>query len=56
MVRIAVAGEKALQPDQVRRIRRSNQHRAADASLDQGDAAQDQGPHDAFAEIGFRDQ
>ncbi len=56
MVRITVAGKEALQPDQAGRLRRSDQHRAADAALDQADAAQDQGPHDAFAEIGLRDQ
>ena len=38
------------------RIRRADQHRAADAALDQADPAQDQRAHDALAEIGFRDQ
>ena len=56
MMRIAVAGEKSLQPDNADRIRRPDQHRAADAALDQADPAQDQRAHDALAEIGFGDQ
>ena len=56
MVRIAVAGEESLQPDHAARIRRADQHRAADAALDQADPAQDQRAHDALAEIGFLDQ
>ena len=35
---------------------RADQHRPADAALDQADAAQDQRAHDALAEIGFGDQ
>ena len=56
MVRIAVAGEKALQADDAARIRRPDQHRTAGAALDQADAAQDQRAHDALAEIGLGDQ
>ena len=33
-----------------------DQHRAADAALDQADPAQDQRAHDALAEFGFRNQ
>ena len=35
---------------------RTDQHRTADAALDQADPAQDQRAHDALAEIGFGDQ
>ena len=56
MMRIAVAGEKSLQANDAARIRRADQHRAAGAALDQADPAQDQGAHDALAEIGFRHQ
>ena len=38
------------------RIRRPDQHRAADAALDHADPAQDQRAHDALAEIGFGNQ
>jgi hypothetical protein len=56
MMRIAVAGEKSQQANHVARIRGADQHRAADAALDQADPAQDQRAHDAFAEIGFGNQ
>ncbi len=52
----AIAGEKALQPNDAAAIRRPDQHRAADAALDQADPAQDQSAHDALAEIGLRHQ
>ncbi len=35
---------------------RADQHRAADAALDQADPAQDQRAHDALAELGLGDQ
>src|SRR5487761_1899685 len=56
MMRIAVAGEKSLQPNNAGRMRRPDQHRSAGAALDQIDAAQDQRAHDALAEISFGDQ
>ena len=56
MMRIAVAGEKSLQANDADGIRRADQHGAADAALNQSHPAQDQRAHDAFAEIGFRDQ
>ena len=55
-MRIAVAGEKALQADDAARIRGPDQHRTAGAALDQADPAQDQRAHDALAEIGFGHQ
>ena len=56
MVRLAVARQEILQPRRVAERSRADQHRAADAALDQVDPAQDQRAHDALAEFGFRDQ
>ena len=56
MMRIAVAGEKALKPDHVRGARRADQHGAGRAALEQGHPPKDERPHDALAEIGFGDQ
>ncbi len=56
MMRKAVAGEKSLQANDAAGIRGADQHRAADAALDQAHPAQDQRAHDALAEIGFGDQ
>ena len=56
MVGIAVAGEKALQPDHVGRVRRPDQDHAATPPCNQSDPAKDQRAHDALAEIGFGDQ
>ena len=55
-MRKTVAAEKILQARHACRIRRPDQHRSADAALNQTDAAQDQRAHDALAEIGFRHQ
>ena len=56
VMRITVAGEKSLQANDAARTRWADQHRAADAALDQAHPAQDQCAHDALAEIGFGDQ
>ncbi|MHC2773059.1 hypothetical protein ACVIM7_002526 [Bradyrhizobium liaoningense] len=56
MMRLAVAGEEPLQPHHAGGVRRSDQHGAAGAALDQIDPAQDQRPHDALAELGLGDQ
>ena len=56
MVRMAVAGEKILQPHHAAECGRTDQHRAAGAALDQADPAQDQRAHDALAELGLGDQ
>src|SRR5260370_23820876 len=56
MMRKTVAGEKSLEANDSTGIRSPDQHRAADAALDQVDPAQDQRAHDALAEIGFGDQ
>lgn len=55
VMRMSVAAQEHLQAQQVRRIGAADQHRAAGAGFDQGDAAQDQRPNDALAEIRFRD-
>ncbi len=47
--RIAIAAEKALQADKIRRARNPHQHRAGAALIDQPDAAEDEGPHDDLA-------
>ena len=55
-MRLPVAAQEGLQPDDVGDVRRADQHRAAGAGLDQADAAQDQRAHDALAELGLGDQ
>ena len=55
-MRLAVARQEVLQPRRVAEGGRADQHRPADAALDQADPAQDQRPHDALAKFGFRDQ
>ena len=56
MMRIAVPGEKALNPDHVRGVRRADQHGAGGAAFEQGHASKNERPHDALAEVGFGDQ
>ena len=56
MMWTAVAGQKSSQANHAAGIRRADQHRTAGAGLEQIDPAQDQRPHDALAEIGFRHQ
>ena len=52
-MRLAVAGEEALQPQHVGAAGVSDDDRAARAALQQPDAAQDQRAHDALAELGL---
>ena len=56
MIGMAVALQKILQPRHFAERVGADQHRAADAALDQVDPAQDQRAHDALAEIGFGHQ
>ena len=51
---MAVAPEEAFEPQQIVKARRRDDH-GTGAGFDQADPAQDQRPHDALAEIGFRD-
>ncbi len=53
-VRIAVSREEALETDEVGRCWTADQDRSG-ARFDQADAAQDEGAHDEFAEIGRSD-
>src|SRR5712691_10692615 len=55
-MRKTVTGEKSLQSNDAARIGWPNQHRAADAALNQADTAQDERAHDALTKIGFGDQ
>ncbi len=54
-VRNGVAHQEVLQTHQARVTGRSDQHRSASPGLDQSDPAQDQGPHDALAELSLGD-
>ena len=56
LVRVAVAREKAFQPQHIGVIGSADDDRSAGAASQQPDAAQDQGPHDPLAELGFLDQ
>ena len=56
MVWIAVPGEKALQSDHIRRVRRADQHSAGRSALKKSNAPKNERAHDALAEFGFSDQ
>ncbi len=53
---ISITGEKALQADDIGRERRTNQHGASSAALDQIDAAKDQRTRNTLAKFGLGDQ
>jgi hypothetical protein len=55
-MRMAVAAQKALQPQHVGMPGSSDDHRAAGAGFEEADAAQDQRAHDALAEFRLGDQ
>ena len=55
-MRMAVAAQKAREPQHVAVLGAADDHRPAGAGLEQPDAAQDQRAHDALAELGLRDQ
>ena len=54
-MRMAVAREETLQAQHVAMFGVTDDDRAADAAFEQPHTAQDQRPHDAFAEIGLFD-
>jgi hypothetical protein len=56
VVRIAIPGEKALNPDYVRGAGRADQDGAGGATLKQGHSSEDERAHDALAELRFGDQ
>ena len=51
VVRMPVAREKPREPQDVRTARATDDHRSADAALEQADPAQDEGAHDALAQL-----
>ena len=56
LLRMAVAAQKDLQPQHVAIVGATDDDRAAGAGLQQPDAAEDQGAHDALAELGLGNQ
>ena len=56
LLRLTVTAQKDLQPQHVAIVGAADDDRAAGAGLQQPDAADDQGPHDALAELGFGNQ
>ena len=54
-MRVGIAGQEALQAHHIRAEFGTDQDRTAGTRLDQGDAAQNQRPHDPFAEFGLFD-
>ena len=55
-MRMTVATEEVLEPEHVAVAGAPDDHGTAAAGLDQPDATQDQGAHDALAEVGLGDQ
>src|SRR3954452_17285046 len=53
---MAVATEKTLQTQHITILGTTDDYRPAGSGLQQADAAQDERPHDPFAELWFRDQ
>ncbi len=56
LARVAVAAQEAFQPQHIAVVGASDDHRPADARLEQADPAQDQRAHDPLAKFGFGDQ
>ena len=55
-MRMSVAGQETLQAQHVGVFRRAHENGSAAGAFDQGNAAQDQRAHDAFADFGLADQ
>ena len=55
LMRMTVAAQKALEPKHVAIFGSADNDRSARAAFEDGDPAQDQGPHDAFAKFSFGD-
>ena len=53
LVRMPVAGKKSFEPQHIGMIGAADDHRPAGPGLEQTDAAQDQGAHDALAQFGL---
>ena len=56
LIGVAVAAEEVFEPQHVPLTNAAHDHRAAAAGLDQSDATQNEGAHDALAEVRFPDQ
>ena len=56
LMRMPVAGQEAFETKNIAVIGAADDDRAAGAGLEQADPAQDQGAHDALAELGLFDQ
>src|SRR6516225_5833192 len=56
LMRVPVAGKKALEAQNIGMIRAADDHRPAGTPIEKADTAQDQGAHDAFAQLGLFDQ
>ena len=56
VIRIAVARQESLQPHQIGKRWRADQHRPANSALNEIHTAQNQSAHNALAQIGFRDK
>jgi hypothetical protein len=54
LMRVCIAGQETLQANHIRTGFSANQGRAAGTGLEQGDATQNQCPHDPLAEFGLR--
>jgi hypothetical protein len=55
-VRLPVARQESCEPQHARVALGSDDQGAREAALQQTDAAQDQGAHDALAELGLHDE
>jgi hypothetical protein len=53
LVLMPVAGEEIFEAQNIRMIRAADDHGTAGSEPEKGDAAEDQGAHDAFAELGL---
>lgn len=56
LVRMGVVAQEVAQPQHVAIVGVADHHESAGPHLEQGHAAQDQGPHDPLAELGLGDQ
>ena len=55
LMRMPVAGQKAFEAQNIGVVGAADDYRAAGTGIEQGNPAQDQGAHDALAELGLFD-
>ena len=53
LVRMPIAGKEIFEAQNIGVIRAADDHRPAGSHIEKGDTAEDQGAHDAFAELGL---